>query len=146
MKSVFSKVIPAKGVFPPPAPGKGGPGKGGKGTVIPAKAVKAKVAYKTPQPGPPKPKTTSPPKASTSPPKPKPSSTAKASALLIAKASRHGDEFWSCVCLFSINLILRFLGRPKPGGIAPKARVPARLAQKSRCSRRFTCKSAAIQL
>jgi len=102
MKSVFSKVIPAKGVFPPPAPGKGGPGKGGKGTVIRAKAVKAKVAYKTPQPGPPKPKTTSPPKASTSPPKPKPSSTAKASALLIAKASR-----------------------PKPGGIAPKARVPA---------------------
>ena len=65
-----------------------GPGKSGKGSFIPAKAVKAKVAFITLQPGLPKPKTTSPPKARTSPPKPKTGSTAKASALLIANASR----------------------------------------------------------
>ena len=63
-------------------------GKSGKGSFIPAKAVKAKVAFITLQPGLPKPKTTSPPKARTSPPKPKTGSTAKASALLIANASR----------------------------------------------------------
>ena len=129
MQSVFSKVIPAYSVSPPPAPGKGGPGKGGKGHVIPAKApVKAKVAYKTPQPpkpattSPPKPKTTSPPKPTTSPPKPKlkilPSKSKAASALLIAKSGRHGHEF-GAVSVRCKNL--RFLDRPKPGVTTPKA-------------------------